>query len=446
MEKRNGGDTHMRLFRNIMRLFNNIDKNSLFVILEGIVFTTVFNLYNPFIQMFGKRMNATDMHVALLNSIPPLVAVLVLVPCSIFIDRFEDKKRSTCILILINSIFYLLIASVPFFPDSYRVTVYIVLIGLMNWPGSLYNTIWQSFFAGTFKGAQARLVYSLRSKYGAFFGLITVLITGLILTKIPSNDAERIMIYQLFYVTCFILAILQAFILSRVRNDVRVEDARVSFFSHFNINDFKHLLSNKKFIMFSVISFVFHIGWQLAWPLFFIYNVDYVKVNEFQLSLLNVASGLSSFLSYSFWSKLANNKGSRVAIVISAAAMAINSFFYVRLMSLEALTAVNILIGIANAGITLTLFTCLIETLPEDKRTIYISFFNAFMSISGFISPLAGVWIYKKVGIHTAFLLIGLVRILATFLYFISWWTGERKVGKNLKSGNEIQSGSEISV
>ena len=424
----------MRLFKKII---NNIDKNSLFVILEGIVFTTALNLYNPFIQMFAKRMGAGDIHVALLNSMPPLMAILVLVPCGIFIDRLEDKKRATCILILLNGVFYLLIASVPFFPDTYRVVLYVVLIGLMNWPGSLYGTTWQSFFVETFKGAQARLVYSLRSKYGAFFGLITVLLTGLILTKIPTNDAERLVIYQLFYVACFILAILQAFILSRVKNGSGLANGDGKYIPSFNINDFKHMLSNRKFIIFSAISFVFHIGWQLAWPLFFIYNVDYVKVNEFQLSLLNVASGLSAFLSYSFWNKLADNRGGSFAMMLSAAAMAVNPFFYVKLMSVEILVIINVLIGIANAGITLTLFSCLMETLPEDKRTVYISFFNTFISISGFFSPLAGVWIYNRVGIHTAFLLIGLVRILATFLYFIGWLM-ERKAGINLNSGSEI--------
>jgi len=424
----------MRLFKNIS---NNIDKNSLFVILEGIVFTMIFNLYNPFIQMFAKRMGAGDTHVALLNSMPPLMAILVLVPCSIFIDRLVDKKRATCILIYINSVFYLLIALVPFFSDTYRVIIYIVLIGLMNWPGSLYGTTWQSFFVDTFKGAQARLVYSLRSKYGAFFGLITVLVTGLILTKIPTTDAERLMIYQLFYVTCTIFAILQAFILSRVKNGSSLDNGNGKYISSFNMKDFKYMLSNKRFIIFSVISFVFHVGWQLAWPLGFIYNVDYVKVNEFQLSLLNVAAGLATFLTYSYWNKLTNNRGGSFAIILSAAAMAVHTFFYVRLMSMGMLILVNIIIGIANAGITLTLFSCLIETLPEDKRTVYISFFNTIMSISGFFSPLAGVWIYKKVGIHTAFLLIGFVRILATFLYFISWLR-EKKAGKNLHSESEI--------
>ncbi len=420
-----------------MRLLKNTDRNSLFVILEGVVFNTVFFLYNPFIQMFAKRMNAGDIHIALINSLPPLMAILVLIPCGIFIDRFEDKKRTTCILILINSVFYLLIALVPFFPKSCRVILYVVLIGIMNWPGSLYGTTWQSFFVDVFKGEQARLVYSLRSKYGTFFGQITVLLTGLILTKIPRTDDERLAIYQLFYVACSVLAVLQAFILSRVNNKCALDGGNGKYISPFSMNDFKHMLLNKKFIVFVAITFVFHVGWQLAWPLYFIYNVDYVKINEFQLSLLNIASGLSAFLSYSYWNKLTNKKGSSAAVILSAAAMAVNPFFYVKLVNMEILIMINVLIGIANAGITLTLFSCLIESISEEKRTVYISFYNTIMSISGFFSPLAGVWIYKKEGIYTAFLLIGFVRILAVVLYFIRW-IKEEKAGKKINSGSEL--------
>jgi hypothetical protein len=64
-----------------MRLFKNRNSRAMFLILEGIVYTMVLNLYNPFIQMFAKRMGAQNIHIALLNAIPPLVAVFILIPC-----------------------------------------------------------------------------------------------------------------------------------------------------------------------------------------------------------------------------------------------------------------------------------------------------------------------------------------------------------------------------
>ena len=181
-----------------MKLFRNRDTAAMFLILEGIVYTIVFNLYNPFIQMFAKRMGGTDLHTALLNAVPPLVAIFALIPFGILIERINKKKKTVMILLAIVSLFQAVIAFVPNIPNEGKVMIYVVLIGLMNGPGALYLTTWQSYFADNFKGSYANRVYTVRSKFSTFSGLVTVLVTGILLTRIPKSDAERLFLYQIF--------------------------------------------------------------------------------------------------------------------------------------------------------------------------------------------------------------------------------------------------------
>ena len=51
--------------------------------MEGIAAAIVLNLYNPYVQMFAKRLGANDIDIALMNSLPQLVAIIILIPCSI---------------------------------------------------------------------------------------------------------------------------------------------------------------------------------------------------------------------------------------------------------------------------------------------------------------------------------------------------------------------------
>ncbi len=249
----------------------NLDNKALYIILEGIAFTVVFNVYNPFILMFAKRMGAGDFHIALLNSIPPLVAVFILIPCSILIEKINKIKKTVSLLIFLNSLFYLFIVFVPFIPGQLKVVVYIVLIGFMNWPGSLYITSWQSFFAENFSGSYANRIYSVRSKYSAFFGLLAALLAGLLLTDIPKNDSERIIIYQVFYLACFIITLLQLFFLTRVKQEPCIPEHPENAASrNFRLSDFKEIFRNKSFMIFCICTFLFHISWQIGWPLFFI--------------------------------------------------------------------------------------------------------------------------------------------------------------------------------
>lgn len=418
-----------------MRLKDRKGSNSIYIILEGIAFTVVLNLYNPFIQMFAKRMGAKDIHIALLNAIPPLVAIFVLIPFSILIERQNRKKRTTMLLILVIAFFYAAIAFVPFIPHQEKVVVFVLLIGLMNWPGSLYNTTWQSFFADNFGGADANRVYSLRSKYGALFGLVTVLATGLILTELPRSDSERMVVYQLFYAACFAISLLQIYFLSRVR-EKRPEpfhgDPGESGVSRrpamtFGWAELKEMAGNRSFMVLCLCAFLFHISWQMGWPLFFLYNANHAMLNELQLGMVNVVIGLTSFLSFSVWNRLIEKRGNKLVIMLSALGLAINPFFFTKLFGFYYIMGVNIMAGAAGAGFALSLFCSLLETLPEERKTVYISVFNTLINISGFVSPLVGILIHGRLGIFSAFFIIGILRLAASSSFVIRWWTGVRK-------------------
>lgn len=402
----------------------------MFLILEGIVYTMVINLYNPFVQMFEKRMGGNDFHTALLNAIPPLVAIFVLIPFGIIIERINRKKQTVIILLAVLSIFYAAIAFVPFIPHQVKVLVYVALIGLLNFPGSLYLTTWQSYFADNFKGSRASRIYTLRSKYSSLFGLFTVLVTGLLLTVVPKSDAERLVLYQIFYGLCFALTLLQLFFFSRVNGQPELPGDTFADRSSNRITreDLKGIFRNKKFVVFGLCGFAFHLSWQMAWPLFFIYNTDYARLNEFQLGLVNVAAGLTSFLSYSLWNKWMEKKGSSFILIFGTLGLSLNPLAYATMLNFPGIIILNLCSGFAMAGFTLSLFCNLLESLPEDKKTVYISVFNTITNITGFIAPFIGVWLYNRTNIFIAMALSGVFRLIATGMYFIRWRSEKTKM------------------
>jgi len=399
--------------------------------------------------MFAKRMGAGDVHIALLNAVPPLVAIFVLIPFGILIERINRKKQTVLLLLFINSLFYAAIAFVPVIPHQAKVLAYVALIGLMNCPGSLYLTTWQSYFADHFKGSYAKRVYSLRSKYGTFFGLVTVLVTGILLTVIPKTDGERLFLYQIFYGACFGLTLVQLFFFSRVRGQQEqsrsgglpdkpvhgemIKDEASSAIvktaekpSHiFSKANFAGMLLNKPFLIFCLCSFTYHLSWQMGWPLFFIYNANYAGLNEFQLSLINVGSALAQFFSYSLWNRLIEKKGSSLIIIPGALGMALTPFFFSTLVSFPVILLIHTISGFFLAGFNLTLFFNLLETLPARSKTVYISVFNTLINITGFIAPMIGVWIYKGTNIYLSLTIIGIFRVIATITYIVRWRTGK---------------------
>jgi len=101
--------------------------------------------------------------------------------------------------------------------------------------------------------------------------------------------------------------------------------------------------------------------------------------------------------------------------------LAINPMLYVLSTNFYIVIGFNVLVGVAVAGFTLSLFGNLLEILPNDKRTVYISLFNTFISFSGFISPFLGVWLKNHTGMFAAMMLIGVFRIFAVLLFVWRW-------------------------
>jgi MFS family permease len=463
-----------------MKIRRNWDSAAMFLILEGIAYTMALNLYNPFTQMFAKRMGGNDLHTALINALPPLTAIFLLLPAGILIERLNRKKQTVILLLSFMSLFFASIAFVPVIPYEWKVMAFVILIGLMNGPGALYLTTWQSYFADNFKGSYASRLYTVRSKYSTFFGLLTVLVTGLLLTNIPKTDADRIFLYQIFYGACFLLTIIQILFFSRINKsrstgtagindlprsrghaggsagDIETDDKtadagpkdikpndgkqknikptdvkqnngkqkntkrkeRIRLFSK---EDFAGMLKNKRYLLFCLCGVVFHMAWQMAWPLFFIYYTDNAHLNELQISLINLASGLSQFLSFSLWNKVIEKRGGSLVIIFGAAGLAVTPFMYTFSIGFPLIILQNLLAGAFQAAFNVTLFLCLLETLPAGKKTVYIAVFNTLTSLTGFTAPLIGLWIYNMTNIYIAMAIAGTLRSAGTLMYLIRW-------------------------
>jgi Na+/melibiose symporter-like transporter len=86
----------------------------------------------------------------------------------------------------------------------------------------------------------------------------------------------------------------------------------------------KAIIKNKPFLSFIVISLIFHIGWFMSWPLFFLLQVDYMQANESWLSYVIVTGSLLQWLTVGHWSRFIERRGIRLALVVGAVGLTIN--------------------------------------------------------------------------------------------------------------------------
>jgi len=387
--------------------------------LNGIAAIVAANLVTPYFGIFAQRIGASDYQIAYLSSLPAFISIFALIPGAILIDSYRNKKSITGYITLAHKIFYLFLAFVPFIAKEYQPWLFVILVGLMNFPGSIAAIGYQSSIGDIFSEETRGRAMGLRNKYSSIFGLIITFVSGQLLTLIPKTDNQRMILYQVFFAVAFFIALGEVFTYLKFRGIENNNKGSGKSYIMTLKETFLEIPKAKKFLSFMLCSLIFHFGWQMAWPIFTIYTVQYLHADESWMSIIAIASSLSSILTFTLWVKFANKKGNSFALSVATLGMAITPFLYNIASSLIELVIYNIIIGISVAGTVLILFNILLDVIPKENRTVYIAVYTMIINISAVIAPIIGISIYKSNSIYIALSIAGLIRLLGSIAFFI---------------------------
>lgn len=394
------------------------DRNLKINIINGIAAAIVLNLVNPYFSKFIQRMGGNHYHIGFLSSLPALISVFALIPGAILIESAKNKQKTTAYIMEFHKLFYLLLAFVPMLPQNFRPTVFVILVGLMNFPGSISVMAFQSSIADIFEEHNRANAMSLRNKYSDIVKLIVTFAAGQSLKLIPQNNAETITLYQVFFIIAFFISQIEVFSFCKFKYNNTTDSHKIKYFDRL-IATLKEIPHQKQFLLFSLCSLIFHFGWQMGWPLFNIYMIDNLGADEGWLAAISIAAGISSILTVRMWARFSQNHGNTMALSIATFGMAITPILYTFANTIHILVLFNIIIGISVAGTVLILFNILLEAVPTENRTIYLAVYTTVINISATISPIIGVFLKNQIGIKNALIIVGLLRLLGSVSFFI---------------------------
>lgn len=393
---------------------------------NGILQSLSLNLVLPFASMYAKRLNASDNDIALLNSYPAIFCIISVFLGTYLFRKYKNKKKVTSLFFILSRSFFLIFIFIPFVPANLRPGLFVLLYGAMNFPSSIANMGWQSFLADLFPEQWRGRAFSKRSSLSTAFALVITFITGNLLFYMPKSDSERIHFYQFFFLAAFILGVFEVYMFTRHRLDKN--NKQVETFTDFSSeplkvrfkNIGKMIISNKRFLVFCICVFAFHFAWQLAWPLFFTYEVDVLHSNESWTSLINTVSFITQAISFPLWQKLSEKKGHGFTLFLSTLLISFPPISYALLVhNMVHAVLTNIISGIAISGIMLSLLNNLYEVAPNENRTMYIAIYTILTNVTLMIAPLLGMQLKGIVSITSALFISGILRILASSLFLL---------------------------
>jgi hypothetical protein len=395
--------------------------------IEGMLSSMAVNLGNAYTSMFANRLGATATQIGLINALPQFGALLILLPGALLASRLHDQRRPVEIVLILVGLFYGLAGFSPYL-GNLATWFLIGMISLANIPLVLYNTTWQNYFSDIVPAAQRNSHFTLRTSLIFLASIFTVQASGILLGSIQS-DSVRILVYQFSYWLAFLVTIVQLRVMRQLPRDIQTRKGS-------GLADLRGALreiwQSRRFMIFIGVAVVFHFGFFMAWPLFFLLQVTYLHANEIWLSIISVPASILQWLTLKYWSRYIERNGNRKALVIGCLGMASNPALAVLAaylpagLGLPGLTLLNLVNACTFSAFQLALLQCLLEVVPQKFKPINLSLFTNALLLTNAIAPLVGVRLYNILGanrlaITLALLMAALLRLIGTGLFYIRW-------------------------
>ncbi|ULT59209.1 MFS transporter [Neobacillus drentensis] len=390
-----------------MRTYN--EKISIY---HGMVSTIAANLASNYFPIFAiSILGATNYQVGLISSLPPLVALIMTVPAAILLNRLELQKKTVAMSVLWARIMFLLLAGVIFIHSSYQAWAFLIIVALMNVPGTISNIGWQTLISGMIKEKRRGAFFSDRNRLLTVVGMITTLIIGVVM----KSQTHHAWAYQILFIIAFVFGILEVLFLMKHREKPQVKLAQKKSSMDWSI------FKDPGYKWFLITALCFNFTWQMAWGLFNIYNVRYVHATILWISIFSVANQLVQIFSFSLWKKWAEQKSNTLVLVWVAVGMATAPVLNIISTNVYYITFVSMTSGFFVSGTTLLLFNLLLEQSPEEKRTYCITTYNVLLSFVAFIAPQIGIWFLEISNMRISMEICTLLRFISAFVFFLMY-------------------------
>ncbi|MBT2696220.1 MFS transporter [Bacillus sp. ISL-40] len=396
-----------------MRTYN--EKVSIY---HGMVSTIAVNLASNFFPIFAiSILGASNYQVGLISSLPPLVALIMTIPAAFMLNRLEQQKKTVAMSVLWARILFVLLAGVLFIRSDYQAWAFLIIVALMNVPGTISNIGWQTLISGMIKEDRRGAFFSDRNRLLTIVGMITTLIIGIVM----KNQTNHAVAYQLLFLMAFLFGLLEVFFLMRHKETVQPKTNKNKEQEQKNSSMDWSIFKDNGYKWFLITALCFNFSWQMTWGLFNIYNVKYAHATILWISIFSVANQLVQIFSFPLWKRWAEQKSNTLMLVWVAAGMATAPFLTVLSTNLIYLTFVSMTSGFFLSGTMLLLFNLLLEQSPKDKRTYCITTYNVLLSFVAFIAPQIGIWLLEVTGIQKSMNIISILRFISAIVFFLMY-------------------------
>ncbi len=380
--------------------------------LQGLMMGGIFG----FLSVFVVRLNASNLLVSLLTSLPAIVMALSSIPAGRIVEQQRDLVRYTNRVRISHRASFLLIAALPFFAHKGLAEIIVVIWALKSIPATLLESSWMAVVADVIPAERRARVNGIR---WAILSVVTAISTaafGYILDRLPFP-----LNYQIVFFVSFVGGVAGIYFFGQLRipenvPPVREKSVAIPFMQR--VRTYVRAMNAPAFVKYEIAATVLRFGVNLPSALYTIYWIRNLGASDLWIGWQATAGKLALIVGYIVWGRLISRKGYRAPLLICSTLLGLYPVLTGLAQDQLWLPLIALVQGFFSTGIDIAFFDTLLTVSPIERRPSFVALNTMLASLTIFVAPLVGGLLADWIGIPVMFFIAGGFHVLTAALFW----------------------------
>lgn len=378
-----------------------------------------------FLNVYATRLGATSLQVGLLTATAAVVNLFLAIPAGHWISRQHTGKAVFWSSILFRIGYFLWIPLPWIFSDQAEIWALILINFLMAVPLTPLGVGFNALFAEAVPAQYRARVAGTRNVTFAIAYMLTSLVTGFIL-----KNMEFPLGYQVVFAIGACGAAISSYHLYHIKplmEEVPAPPSAPEADSATNASPSRGVTSALRLDVWSsrfrnvlIAMFIFHFSHYLSSPLYPIFNVRVLKLNDGHIGNGTALYYLSVLIASTQLGRIVHRLGNKKVTGWGVAGMATYPLMLAFAQNVWQFYVLSFIGGFLFAWVNGSYANYMLENIPPDDRPSHLAWYTIMFNLAVLASSLIGPLVADWIGLVEALIAFGIARILAG-LYLLKW-------------------------
>jgi MFS family permease len=351
---------------------------------DGMAFSVQVGAGETYFSAFALFLRATAPQVALISTLPPLLASSAQI-FSAWLGNYVGRKRLVLAGCALQALLWLPILLVPVLFADYAVPALLVLLALYHSANNLAAPQWTSIMRDLVSERRRGRYFGHRTKLTTITTFVSLVLCGLILHELDTSASTYLGFVAIFLIA-FVARTVSVYHLTFLHEPATQPPAPDMHIEHW----WRSLLSTGA-IGFSSYVALMNAAVGISSPFFTVYMLRDLHLSYLEFTALTGASVFVQFLMLNTWGRIADIYGNRLILIVTSISLPIVPSLWLLSDNFWALLLFQGLSGLSWSGFTLSAGNLLYELVPRTRRAAYVAFHNVGTAAGVFAGAMLGV-------------------------------------------------------